>query len=245
MHKQWIHGFVALLCTGAVACEKDSESSKGESAETVTQSVKPTAEELAATPGSAAESAGEAKVAGEGANAVQTELKVGDPAPAVTLTLQDGKTVELSSLKGKQVAVYFYPKDDTPGCTVEAQGIRDQWGDFEKAGVQVFGVSMQDATSHVAFMEKHKLPFNLVVDDGSITKSFGVPVRDGQYAARQSFLVGADGNIKQVWREVDPAKHAAELLEAATTAAMPAMEEVDEPDTEGTEEIDPAAAEAH
>jgi len=150
-------------------------------------------------------------------------LKEGDDAPPVTFTLQDGKSVSLQSLKGQQVAVYFYPKDDTPGCTVEAQGIRDQWEAFEKAGIQVFGVSMQDAASHTAFIEKHKLPFDLVVDaDHSVTKSFGVPVSGGQFAARHTFLIGADGKIKRIWREVNPKEHAKELLEAAGVSAAPA-----------------------
>ncbi|MEO8178701.1 MAG: peroxiredoxin [Deltaproteobacteria bacterium] len=155
--------------------------------------------------------------------AALTELKAGDPAPAVTLTLQDGKTVDLASLEGKQVALYFYPKDDTPGCTVEAQGIRDQWEAFQKAGIQVYGVSVQDAASHTAFIEKHKLPFNLVVDsDKKLTTAFGVPLKGGELASRQTFLIGADGKIKQIWREVTPAEHAKQLLDAAGVSSTPA-----------------------
>lgn len=145
----------------------------------------------------------------------QGPLAVGDPAPAVTLTLHDGKTVELASLRGKQVLVYFYPKDDTPGCTVEAQGLRDAFTDLQAAGVQVFGVSTQDAKSHEAFIDKHDLPFPLVVDDrGEVARAFRVPVK-GEYAARQSFLVGADGKVKKVWLDVKPSDHAAEVLAAA------------------------------
>lgn len=142
-------------------------------------------------------------------------LAAGDAAPAVTFTLQDGKTVELASLKGKQVLVYFYPKDDTPGCTVEAQGLRDAFTDLQAAGVQVFGVSTQDAKSHEAFIDKHDLPFPLVVDErGEVARAFRVPVK-GEYAARQSFLIGADGTVKKVWLEVKPADHAGEVLAAA------------------------------
>ncbi len=142
-------------------------------------------------------------------------LAVGDAAPVVTFTLQDGKTVDLASLKGKQVLVYFYPKDDTPGCTVEAQGLRDAFTDLQAAGVQVYGVSMQDAASHVEFIDKHDLPFPLVVDDkGEVARAFRVPVK-GEYASRQSFLLGADGRIKQVWLQVKPDAHAAEVLSAA------------------------------
>jgi peroxiredoxin Q/BCP len=206
MQTKWIHCFVAVLCTGAAACQKEQPPAPA-APETVTQSAKPgssTAQPAAPATTAAAAPAG------------TTQLKEGDDAPNVTFTLQNGKTVALDSLTGKQVAVYFYPKDDTPGCTVEAQGIRDQWEAFQKAGIQVFGVSMQDAASHSAFIEKHKLPFDLVVDpDQSVTKAFGVPVRDGQYAARHTFLIGADGKIKKVWREVNPKEHAKELLDAA------------------------------
>jgi peroxiredoxin Q/BCP len=149
-----------------------------------------------------------------------TGLEAGAKAPEFTLNDQDGKPVSLSSFRGqKNVVVYFYPKDDTPGCTVDAQGIRDQWEAFEKAGIEVYGVSTQDAASHTAFIEKHKLPFDLVVDStGSIAQAFGVPVSGGQFAARQTFLIGADGKVKQVWRTVTPAEHAKQLLEAAGVA---------------------------
>ncbi|WP_218920260.1 peroxiredoxin [Chondromyces crocatus] len=142
-------------------------------------------------------------------------LKAGDPAPDVTLKLHDGKEVKLSSLAGKQVLVYFYPKDDTPGCTVQAEGLRDGWTDIQAAGLEVFGVSTQGAESHTAFIDKYKLPFPLVVDeDGAIARAFGVPVR-GVFASRQSFLIGKDGKIKSTWREVDPKEHAATVLAAA------------------------------
>lgn len=142
-------------------------------------------------------------------------LKVGDPAPDLTFTLHDGKTVKLSSLAGKQVLVYFYPKDDTPGCTIEAQGLRDGWADIQAAGLEVYGVSGQDAESHKAFIDKQKLPFPLVIDtDGAVAKAFHVPVR-GTFAARQSFLIGKDGKIKQVWLDVNPKEHAAAILAAA------------------------------
>lgn len=233
MHNKWIHCFVALLCTGTTACQKDVEPAPTAAPETVTQSAKPAEPTAAAKPAEGTPTAlnAEAKLAGEpageAANAATgtapSALKVGDAAPALTLTLQNGKTVALNSLQGKQIAVYFYPKDDTAGCTAEAQGIRDQWQAFEKAGVQVYGVSMQDAASHTAFIEKHKLPFDLVVDgDGSVTKAFGVPVAGGEYAARHTFLIGSDGKIKQVWRDVSPAEHAKEILEAAGVSAAPA-----------------------
>jgi thioredoxin-dependent peroxiredoxin len=144
----------------------------------------------------------------------QAPLAVGDPAPDVTMTLHDGKKLTLKSLQGKHVLVYFYPKDDTPGCRIEAQGIRDSWEDFEKAGVQVLGVSLQDAASHQAFIDKESLPFPLVVDEGGeVAKAFRVPVK-GEYASRQSFLVDPRGKLKSVWLDVDPKSHAAEVLAA-------------------------------
>ncbi len=151
----------------------------------------------------------------QAANQPAGELKAGDRAPDVDLTLEDGKTVKLSSLRGTPVALYFYPKDDTKGCTIEAQGIRDAWGDFQSSGVKVFGVSTQDAASHKEFIAKHQLPFQLVVDpDGQIAKAFGVPLRLGM-ASRQSFLIGKDGTVKKAWRDVNPSGHAQELLSAA------------------------------
>ncbi|AUX47293.1 bacterioferritin comigratory protein [Sorangium cellulosum] len=142
-------------------------------------------------------------------------LKPGDAAPDITFTLHDGKEVKLSSLKGKQVLVYFYPKDDTPGCTIQAKGLRDGWADLQAAGVETYGVSTQDAQSHQAFIEKYELPFPLVVDqDGRVARAFRVPLRS-DLATRQSFLIGEDGTIKQVWLEVDPKEHAAAILAAA------------------------------
>jgi peroxiredoxin Q/BCP len=143
-------------------------------------------------------------------------LKEGDPAPDVEMTMQDGKKVKLSSLKGQLVAVYFYPKDQTSGCTVEAQNFRDRFDDLKKAGITVIGVSTDDAASHKAFIEKEKLPFDLAIDtDKSLAKSFGVPSLGPGYHARWTFLVGKDGKIKKVWKDVTPKDHADEVLSAA------------------------------
>lgn len=142
-------------------------------------------------------------------------LAEGDAAPDVALPLQSGKTVRLADFKGKPVAVYFYPADATPGCTIEAQGIRDTWEDLQKEGVVVLGVSSQGADSHKAFIEKEKLPYDLVIDDkGAVASAFGVPMNGG-YHARQTYLVGKDGKIKKVWPKVTPTGHAQEILAAA------------------------------
>ncbi|WP_129579506.1 MULTISPECIES: peroxiredoxin [Sorangium] len=166
--------------------------------------------EPSGAPGGAAD-----KPAQAGASAQPAALKPGDAAPDVTFKLHDGREVKLSSLQGKQVLVYFYPKDDTPGCTIQAKGLRDGWADLQAAGLEVYGVSTQDAQSHQAFVEKYELPFPLVVDEGgAVSSAFRVPLRN-ELAARQSFLIGKDGKIKQVWLDVDPKEHAAAILAAA------------------------------
>jgi peroxiredoxin Q/BCP len=145
---------------------------------------------------------------------VVAPLKEGEMAPDVDLTLQNGKSVKLSSFRGKVVAIYFYPKDETQGCTVEAQGIRDLWQALSAAEIMVIGVSMQDAESHQRFIDKEKLPFDLAVDtSGELARAFHVPTK-GEYAARQTFLIGADGRIKKIWEKVTPAGHAQEILAA-------------------------------
>ncbi len=137
---------------------------------------------------------------------------VGSVAPDVVLNLHDGKQVRLGELRGKQVVLYFYPRDDTPGCRIEAQGFRDQMPSLEKSGALVFGVSTQGAESHQAFIDKEQLNFDLVVDeDGALAKAFGVPVR-AKLAARHTVLIDADGKIKKYWRSVNPSGHAEEVL---------------------------------
>jgi thioredoxin-dependent peroxiredoxin len=139
-------------------------------------------------------------------------LPVGSPAPEFTAVSHDGQKIDLAKLKGKNVVLYFYPKDDTPGCTKEACDFRDSWAKLQKAGVVVFGVSTQDSTSHKAFAEKYKLPFSLIPDDkGELAAKYKVPVVDGK-ARRITYLVGKDGKIKHVWPKVTPVGHASEIL---------------------------------
>lgn len=128
---------------------------------------------------------------------------------------QDGKVIKLSELKGKPVLVYFYPKDDTPGCTKEACALRDRFAKFQAAGIVILGVSRQDAKSHQAFRAKYHLPFDLLTDEkGEVAKLLGVET----YAIigvhkRQSLLVGADGTLVEFFGAVDPETHADEVLE--------------------------------
>jgi len=148
-------------------------------------------------------------------------VKEGEPAPDVEMTFQDGRKVKLSSLKGQLVAIYFYPKDQTTGCTIEADNFRDRFDDLKKAGITVIGVSTQDAASHKAFIDKEKLPFDLAVDeDKSLAKAFGVPSMGLGFGfhARQTFLIGKDGTVKKIWRDVTPKDHADEVLSAAAKA---------------------------
>jgi peroxiredoxin Q/BCP len=143
-------------------------------------------------------------------------LPVGTVAPDFTVLAHNGQTVSLSNLKGKQVALYFYPKDDTPGCTKEACELRDSWAALQKAGVAVYGVSTQDITSHKAFAEKFKLPFPLLPDEkGELAAKYKVPVVAGK-AHRVTYLIGKDGKIKYVWPHVNPVGHAADILVHAT-----------------------------
>ena len=136
---------------------------------------------------------------------------VGKPAPDFTATAQDGKSVHLSALKGKAVVVYFYPKDETPGCTKEACSFRDAWQDIAKTGAVLVGVSGDGRESHKEFIDHYKLPFLLITDaDGTIGKSYGVPFSG--HHQRQTFVIGPDGNVKKVYRKVDVNVHAAQIL---------------------------------
>jgi thioredoxin-dependent peroxiredoxin len=141
-------------------------------------------------------------------------LTVGAPAPTIETQAHNGQKVSLAELKGRPVIVYFYPKDDTPGCTVEAQEIRDSFADLGKANAVVLGVSTQDNTSHRAFASKYGLPFMLLPDeDHAIAKAFGVPVKNG-YAKRVTFVIDKQGKIAKVFPEVNPKGHSEEILDA-------------------------------
>ncbi|NUP09643.1 MAG: peroxiredoxin [Polyangiaceae bacterium] len=170
---------------------------------------------IAAAGCSSSEPSGKSSASPSGSAAAQATLKVGDAAPSVTLKLHDGRSIDLASLKGKFVLVYFYPKDDTPGCTIEARGIKEEWEKFQAAGIEVFGVSTQDAASHQSFIDKYELPFPLVTDGVEVAEAFGVPMKNG-LTERQSFLIGKDGKVIAVWTKVDPSQHADEVLSAAS-----------------------------
>ncbi len=130
-------------------------------------------------------------------------VEEGKPAPDFELTSDSGETVKLSDLRGKQVVLYFYPKDDTPGCTTQACGIRDAYGEFEQAGAVVLGVSPDSEASHVKFKEKFGLPFALLADtDHSVSEAYDVwgekkyMGRTYMGVSRSTFVIGEDGNVK-------------------------------------------------
>jgi thioredoxin-dependent peroxiredoxin len=144
-----------------------------------------------------------------------------DRAPDFTLRSDGGDEVTLSSLRGRPVVVYFYPKDDTPGCTTQACGIRDSWDEFEQRGAVVLGISPDSESSHVKFKEKFGLPFTLLADpDHETAEAYGVWVEKKNYGKtymgieRSTFVIDADGNVAKVMRNVKPDTHAANVLAA-------------------------------
>jgi thioredoxin-dependent peroxiredoxin len=140
-------------------------------------------------------------------------LSVGTVAPSFTTIDDEGNTVSLSDLKGKVVVLYFYPKDDTPGCTKQAQSFRDNYSEYQGKDMVVLGVSMDDQASHKMFKEKYGLPFNLLVDkDGAITKAYDVD--GGGYAKRVTYIIDSEGKISHVDAQVNTGTHAQDILAA-------------------------------
>jgi peroxiredoxin Q/BCP len=151
-------------------------------------------------------------------------IEEGKPAPDFELPSDSGETIKLSALRGKPVVLYFYPKDDTPGCTTQACGIRDAYGEFERAGAVVLGISPDDEGSHVKFKNKFQLPFTLLADtDHAVADQYGVwgekSFAGKKYTgvSRSTFVIGADGNVTKVMRDVKPATHADDVLAALGT----------------------------
>lgn len=145
----------------------------------------------------------------------------GTAAPDFELTTDDGSTVRLADFRGQPVVLYFYPKDDTPGCTAQACGIRDAWGEFEQAGAVVLGVSTDGEASHAKFKQKYGLPFTLLADashevadayDVWVEKTFAGKKYMG--VERSTFVIDGDGNVAKVFRKVKPAEHTDQVLEA-------------------------------
>lgn len=143
----------------------------------------------------------------------------GNPAPDFTLESDAGESVTLSSLRGRPVVLYFYPKDDTPGCTTQACGIRDAYGEFERAGAVVLGVSPDSAAKHVKFKDKYDLPFTLLADtEHEVAERYGVwgekkfMGRTYMGVGRSTFVIAPDGSVARVMHGVKPATHADDVL---------------------------------
>jgi peroxiredoxin Q/BCP len=141
-------------------------------------------------------------------------MQEGDQAPDFELPDQDGNPVRLSSLRGKTVVLYFYPKADTPGCTKQACGIRDRRAEYDAAGAVVLGVSPDEPADLRKFADKHGLPFTLLADAGhEVAEAYGVWVEKSMYGRRYwgnertTFVIGPDGTIRRIFRKVKPAEH--------------------------------------
>ncbi len=146
-------------------------------------------------------------------------LSIGDPAPDFTSTDQTGQPISLSDYRGKKIVLYFYPKDDTPGCTAQACSLRDSHADLRAAGYEVLGVSVDNQTAHQKFVSKYNLPFALVADtDKQVVEAYGVWQEKSMYGrnymgtARTTFLIDENGIITDIIGKVDTKKHAEQIL---------------------------------
>jgi peroxiredoxin Q/BCP len=149
-----------------------------------------------------------------------TTLTIGAPAPTFTLLDDAGNTVDLAALRGQTVVLYFYPKDDTPGCTTQACGFRDRYAEVTDANALVYGISPDSVASHAKFKKKFSLPFPLLADtDHAVCEAYGVWNEKSMYGKkymgidRATFIIGEDGKISALWRKVKVAGHVEEVLE--------------------------------
>lgn len=149
-------------------------------------------------------------------------LNLGDRAPDFTLPDADGNLITLSQLRGQKVVLYFYPRDNTPGCTKEACGFRDLYNQYQENNMIVLGVSTDNPASHTKFMKKYQLPFPLLVDEGgkvaSLYGSYGLKKFMGKEfmgVFRHTFIIDEEGRIENIYRKVKPELHAAEILQQA------------------------------
>jgi peroxiredoxin Q/BCP len=155
-----------------------------------------------------------------------TTLEVGAPAPEFNLPASTGETINLADLRGRPVVLYFYPKDDTPGCTTEACSFRDNLAVVQGQGAVLLGVSPDSVASHQKFARKHGLEFPLLADtDKTVSQAYGVWVEKNMYGRkyfgveRSTFLIGPDGRLERIWRKVSPKGHVAQVLAALESAA--------------------------
>lgn len=147
-------------------------------------------------------------------------LKEGDVAPAFSASNQNGEIISLNDFKGKTVVLYFYPKDDTPGCTAEACDFRDNYQSLQAKGFEIIGVSTDDEKSHTKFVNKYQLPFNLIADtDKNIVEAYGVWVEKSMYGktymgtARKTFIINPEGKIQKIIDKVDTKNSSQQVLD--------------------------------
>jgi peroxiredoxin Q/BCP len=209
-----------ILPLGAFGCETQSPAPPAAAPSSAAQpATSTTAASVASAPASAAPAtaAPSASSSPEPVADAPDDL-VGKVAPDFTAVTQKGKPFHLAAAKGKLVVIYFYPKDETAGCTKEACSFRDSWEAIAKTGAVLVGVSADTTDSHKAFAEHYKLPFALISDsDGTIGRLYGVPF-DGRLK-RRTFVIGTDGTVQKVYRHVDFNAHAAQILDDLTHAA--------------------------
>jgi peroxiredoxin Q/BCP len=142
-------------------------------------------------------------------------VEEGKPAPDFELLSDEGEKIRLSSLRGRPVVLYFYPRDDTPGCTKQACGIRDAYDAFREQGAVVLGVSTDTQAAHVKFKGKYGLPFTLLADpDQQTAEDYGVGREGGRTFERSTFVIDSDGVVRKIMRRVNPEKHAGQVLAA-------------------------------
>ena len=148
------------------------------------------------------------------------KLAIGDKAPAIDGVLENGKSVSLNDFKGKKLVLYFYPKDDTPGCTAEACDLRDNYNRFIDEGYAIIGVSPDSEKKHLKFIEKYDLPFSLIADtEKTVCENYGVWVEKSMYGrqymgvARSTFIIDGDGFIETIIEKVKTKEHAAQILD--------------------------------
>lgn len=165
-------------------------------------------------------------------------IVAGQPAPDFTLPDQHGQEVRLSSFRGRPVVLYFYPKDDTPGCTREACAFRDRHQELSVFGTVVLGISPDPSEDHLAFAEKYQLPFRLLADpERTVCQQYGAWRERQQYGRtfmglqRSTYLIGADGKVAKLWKSVKVDGHETAVLKALT--ALPASKEESHPDSDG------------
>jgi len=139
------------------------------------------------------------------------DLKVGEVAPPFTAMSDQGKEVSLQDFLGKTVILYFYPKDETPGCTIEAKGFKDLYPEFQKRGIVILGISYDNLESHRQFKADYQIPYLLLVDkDKKISEAYGA--QGNFFANRETFVIDPQGNIRRIYRNVNPAGHAERIL---------------------------------